>query len=185
MQNIVDRLKDFKRGPAIILEKDAGLIIASTGINKDSNVVDAGTGSGFLAAYFANICNKVTTYENRKEFYEIAKRNLRDFKNVKIKFKDIYKGISEKKLDLITLDLKEPWKVLKHAQKTLNKNGFLVAYLPTINQVEILAREIKKYKFRIIKVTEVLEREWHVDDKIRPKSQMIAHTAFLVFARKL
>jgi len=185
MKTLVEKLREFKRGPAIILPKDAGLIIALTGINKDSKVVDAGTGSGFLAAYLANICKEVTTYENRKEFFEIADLNLSGFKNVKLKFRDIYKGIKEKNLDAITLDLKEPWKVFKYAEKSLKSNGFLVAFLPTINQLEILLKEIKKYKFRLVKVTELLEREWETEDRIRPKSQMIAHTGFLVFIRKL
>ncbi len=183
--NLIDKIKKFKRGPAIILPKDIGLIITLTGINKDSVVVDAGTGSGFLAAYLANICKKVITYENRREFYEIAKNNLSDFKNIKLKFKDIYRGIQERNIDLITLDLKEPWKVLKYAKKSLKSDGFIFSYLPTINQIEILLKEIKKHNFRLIKVTELLEREWETEERIRPKSQMIAHTGFLVFIRKL
>ena len=71
--NITEKLKRFRRGPAVILPKDIGLIITLTGLNRDSKVLDAGTGTGFLAAYLANICKELITYENRKEFYDMLK----------------------------------------------------------------------------------------------------------------
>lgn len=181
-----DLIKKIKRGPAIILEKDIGLIIAETGINKNSIAVDAGAGSGYLAAYLANICKRVITYENRKEFFKIAKNNFEflNLKNIEIKNKDIYKGISEKSIDLITLDLAEPWKVLKHAKKALKQGGFLVCYLPTINQVINLVKMIKE-PFMLMKTTELIERKWITDKRIRPESRMIGHTGFLIFIRKV
>ena len=182
--NITEKLKRFRRGPAVILPKDIGLIITLTGLNRDSKVLDAGTGTGFLAAYLANICKEVITYENRKEFYDIAKFNLKDFKNIKLRYKDVYNGFNEKNLDLITLDLKEPWKVLRYAEKSLKKEGFLFCYLPTINQVELLLKEARRYKFKLIKLTELIEREWETDDRLRPKSQIIGHTGFLMFFAK-
>ena len=37
----------------------------------------------------------------------------------------------------------------------------------------------------VLKTLELVEREWYVEDKkVRPKSDMIAHTAFLSFCRK-
>ena len=182
--NITEKLKRFRRGPAVILPKDIGLIITLTGLNRDSKVLDAGTGTGFLAAYLANICKELITYENRKEFYDIAKFNLKDFKNIKLRYKDVYNGFNEKNLDLITLDLKEPWKVLRYTEKSLKKEGFLFCYLPTINQVELLLKEARRYKFKLIKLTELIEREWETDDRLRPKSQIIGHTGFLMFFAK-
>ena len=176
----------MKRGPAIVRNKDIGLIITETGINKNSLAVDAGAGTGYLAAYLANICKKVVTYENRKEFFKIASNNFKflKLKNIKIKQKDIYKGISEKNLDLITLDLMEPWKVLKYAPKSLKLGGFLVCYLPTINQVDKLIKNIKE-QFMLVKTSELIERKWETNNMIRPESRMIGHTGFLVFVRKV
>ena len=85
---------------------------------------------------------------------------------------------------MITLDLKEPWKVLRYAEKSLKKEGFLFCYLPTINQVELLLKEARRYKFKLIKLTELIEREWETDDRLRPKSQIIGHTGFLMFFAK-
>src|SRR3989338_11042927 len=62
-----DLWEQFQRGPQIILQKDIGLIIAKTGINKNSEVVDAGGGSGSLCLSLANICRKITVYEIHPE----------------------------------------------------------------------------------------------------------------------
>src|SRR3972149_1601456 len=52
---IVDFLrKSAKRLPQIIMPKDVALMLAYTGINPGSMVVDAGTGSGFLSMFIAN-----------------------------------------------------------------------------------------------------------------------------------
>lgn len=184
--NFVDKLEKLKRGPAIITKKDIGYIITSTGIHRNSKVLDAGTGSGFLTAYLARITPNVITYEKNLEFLNIAKKNFNDLGlDIKIKEKDIYEGIDEKNLDLIILDLPEPWKVLDHAKKSLRNGQFLVCYLPTISQVIRLVEESKD-KFILEKVVELMEREWHIEGlKVRPKSQMIAHTAFLVFLRNI
>ena len=184
--SFTDLIRKIKRGPAIVLNKDIGLIITETGINKNSFAVDAGAGSGYLAASLANICKKVVTYENRKEFFKIASKNFEflKLKNIKIKQKDIYKGISERNIDLITLDLMEPWKVLKYASKSLKLGGFLVCYLPTINQVSKLIKSIKE-PFMIVKTSELIERKWETNKMLRPESRMIGHTGFLVFIRKI
>ncbi|MBI2148855.1 methyltransferase [Candidatus Woesearchaeota archaeon] len=184
--NFVDNIHEIKRGPATSHEKDIGLIIATTGIGLNSNVVDAGSGCGKLAAYLSKISCNVTSYEINNEFYEIAKQNIENLKlKVKLKNKNIYEGIEEKDLDLIMLDLLEPWKVTDHANKSLKSGAFLVAYLPTITQVIDFVKSLED-KFYIWKVSEVLEREWSVEGlKVRPKNQMLGHTAFLVFTRKI
>lgn len=179
-----DKMNKIKRGPAIMLKKDIGSILAYTGINNKSRVLDAGAGCGVLAAFLANICN-VTSYENNKEFLKIAKANF-ELLNVKVKLrnKDIYKGISEKNLDLVTLDLLEPWRVLKHAYKALKNGGYLVVYSPQITQAIKVIKEAKG--FILERVIENIEREWIIDEKrARPKSRMIGHTGFLVFLRKI
>ena len=184
--NFIDKLEKLKRGPAIITKKDIGYIIASTGIHRNSKVLDAGTGSGFLSAFLGRITPNLTTYEKNPEFLEIAKKNFKDLDlDITIKQKDIYEGIDEKNLDLIVLDLPEPWKVIEHAKKSLRNGAFLVSYLPTISQVIELVKNSEN-KFLLEKVVELIEREWYVEGlKVRPKSQMIAHTAFLVFLRNV
>ena len=191
MENILDILKKSRRGPAIVLAKDFGSIVANTGLGAGWKVVDAGAGSGWLAMQIANIVGSngaVTTYEIRPEFCKLAKENFAKFgfENIKLKQKDVYEGIAEKKVNLVTIDLQEPWRVVKAAEKSLAAGGFFVAYCPQITQVIKLVKELKKSKLKPVKVSETIERSWIVDNKIaRPEHHLLGHTAFLVFARKV
>src|SRR6059036_2416868 len=52
-------IKDFldklaKRGPQIIMPKDTSLILSYTGVGPGSLIIDAGTGSAYLAIFLAN-----------------------------------------------------------------------------------------------------------------------------------
>ncbi len=185
---IIDLLKKAKRGPQVVLPKDASLIISITGCSPGWKVVDAGTGSGFLALFLANIGCKVYSYEKRKDFYEIAKKNVKlfGFKNVFLKNKDIKKGIKEKNVDMVTLDMKNPEKVIKHAFKALKPGGWIAIYSMHIEEVKSVINELKKYKFSDIRILENFQREWQsIGNLTRPKTHMLAHTGFLTFARKL
>lgn len=183
--NIIDFLKKAKRGPQVILPKDAALIISETGINQDWKVVDAGSGSGFLSMILGNLGCKVYSYEIREDFYKIAKENIKNsgMKNIKIFNKDITKGIVQKNIDLVTLDMKGPERVIEHAYKALKSKGFLVIYSMHIEQVQAVLKELEKYKFGT-KVMENIQREWQtVRGFTRPITQL-AHTGFLIIARK-
>ncbi len=187
--SFIDAYKKIKRMPQIITLKDLGIIIAETGINSKSKIIDAGTGSGALACFLANITKEVVSYEIRKDFLKVAEHNkkLLNLKNLRIKNKDIYQGIDEKNIDLITLDLPEPWKVLKYADKALKVGGFIVSYSPTIPQVMDFVNDINKNKNLIhIKTIEIIQREWDIRERVvRPKTSIINHTGFLTFVRKV
>jgi tRNA (adenine57-N1/adenine58-N1)-methyltransferase len=186
--SFIDKYEKLRKMPQTMLLKDIAPIIAYTGINKDSMVLDAGTGSAFLACFLANLVKKVITYERRKEFIKNAKENIEflELKNIKIKNQDIFKKITEKNLDLITLDVTEPWKAIKNCEKALKNGGFLVSYSPSITQVMKFVKELKKANFVVTKIIETIEREWHSEDlKVRPKTKIIGHSGFLVFSRKV
>ncbi|MFH0805438.1 MAG: methyltransferase domain-containing protein [Patescibacteria group bacterium] len=185
----IDLYKKIKRGAQIVPLKDIGLIVAETGVNNKSKVVDAGAGSGALCCFLANIVKEVTTYEIREDFIKIVKHNI-DFlnlKNIAIKNKNIYDGIDEKNIDLVLLDLPEPWKAIESAKKALKIGGFLVSYSPTIPQTADFVNEINNDKdFVHVKTSEILEREWEIDGrKVRPRSQQIGHSGFISFIRKI
>jgi tRNA (adenine57-N1/adenine58-N1)-methyltransferase catalytic subunit len=187
--SFIDNYEKIKRLPQIIPRKDIATIIATTGIGKGSIVVDAGTGSGALSLFLANMTKKVTTYEIREDFAKIAEENIKELKlkNISIKQKSIYKGIDEKEVDLVCLDLPEPWEAIEPSTKALKPGGFIVSYSPTIPQVSDFIEAVKKNKSLIhIKTTETIEREWDFKDRvIRPKSQPIGHSGFLTFIRKI
>lgn len=187
--SFIDSYGRIKRAPQIIPRKDVAAIAAETGIGKNSVVVDAGTGSGALALFLANIAKKVFTYEIRGDFAAIAEENaeLLGMKNVVLKKKDIYSGIDEKDVDVVTLDLPEPWKAVEPAAKALKIGGFIVSYSPTVPQVsDFIAAVAKNKSLLLIKTVEIIEREWELNERVvRPKSQQIGHSGFLTFVRKI
>ncbi len=185
-KSFLENLKRIKRGPAIILQKDIGAILGNTNIDKNSIVLDAGSGCGVLSINLARFVKKVYSYDNRKDFLEIAMHNSEKFgmKNIIFRNLDVFEDIKEKNLDLITLDLKDPWRALDNCKKTLKKNGQLVVYLPNITQVHEFVNKLDK-DFKIEKVIENIQREWIVDDRrARPENIGILHTGFLVFVEK-
>ncbi len=188
-----DLLQHTKRGPAVILPKDAAAIISYSGLSCGDAVVDVGVGSGWLASQLAHAVGpkgKVISYEVRKEFAQLAERNFKflELDNVKVKLQDPTKKLDEKNVDLITVDLPVPCNMLKNAEKSLKSGKFLVAYCPQITQVITFSSNMEKYGFKLEKVLEVQEREWNVKPQhniARPQHNALTHTAFLVFARKL
>ncbi len=185
----IDLYKKIKRDAQIIPLKDIGLIVSETGIDNKSEIVDAGAGSGALCCFLANIAKEVTTYEIRKDFIEIVKKNIKflKLKNIKIKNRNVYEGIDEKNIDVITFDLPEPWKAISAAKNVLKTGGFLVSYSPTIPQATDFINEINKDKdFVHVKTSEIIERNWEIDGrKVRPLSQQIGHSGFISFVRKI
>jgi len=87
MDNFLDSLRRIKRGPAIILQKDIGIILANTSITKNSKVLDAGSGSGVLTVNLARFVKKVYSYEINQEFFKLAQENFNNLgiKNIELK----------------------------------------------------------------------------------------------------
>jgi len=139
--------------------------------------------------FLAHHCKEVTAYEIREDFFAIlaANKEFMSLSNLTIKNESIYDGISEKNLDLVTLDLPEPWKVVEHSAGALKAGGFLVSYSPSVPQVMDFVSAVKSNSsFVYLRTVEVLLREWDVSErKVRPKSSMMGHSGFLVFCRKV
>ncbi len=185
--NFFDKMQKIKRLPQAVMEKDIASILIYSDINKDSTVLEAGTGSGKLCSYLARYAKKVITLEINKEFLKIADENFKNLKlkNIEIKNEDVYNEIDIKeKVDAFILDLPSPWNALKNVEKYLKESGIFVSYLPTIVQVIKLVNESKKYSLKFIKCIENTERHWIIDnDRVRPENKT-QFTAFLVFFRK-
>ncbi|MBT4446856.1 methyltransferase domain-containing protein [archaeon] len=190
---IVPTLADLKtelaRGPQIITEKDIGYIIAKTGVNASSRCVDAGGGTGALSLSLANICSEVTCYETNSKHVKVLEKNkkLCSADNWIIKEGDVSELLNEKDLDLVTLDLPNPSKVLAKVDAALKLGGWLVVYLPNILQMKKTIDSLQEYKsLKIIEVTEISKRDWKVEREIlRPEATQIVHTGFMMFVRKL
>ncbi len=188
--NFLNKLKKIKRGPAIMLQKDIGVVLANSSIDKDSRVLDAGSGCGVLTANLARFVKRVYSYDNRKEFLDIAKENVKnllekDSAKVTFKNKDVYEEIKEKNLDLVTLDLKEHYKALDNVFNALKENGEVICFCPKITQVIEIVDNIEN-KFKVVRVLENIERDWVCEgERVRPEHKMLGHTAFIVILRKI
>jgi len=183
--NFKDNIAKATRGPQSLLEKDIGLILAHTALDNTQTVVEAGTGSGLLTAYLAKWAKKVISYDLNPENQALAQKNLQvlNITNVELKQGDIAK-MQEKEIDVVILDLPEPEQAEKAVHMALKQGGYVVIYVPSIVQV-MAATEAYQKEFLIEKTVELLEREWYVEQKkVRPKSDIQGHTAFMIFARK-
>jgi tRNA (adenine57-N1/adenine58-N1)-methyltransferase len=189
--NIIDILKQSRRMPQIILPKDAAMIVAYTGVTSNWDVLDSGTGSGFISMFLANIVmpGKVVSYEINGTYAKNAQENAKraGLSNLQIINKDIFTAPISGKFDLITLDLKNSDRLINKVYKVLKKGGWLAVYSPHIEQVKAVRKEIEKkeLQFTDILTIEAQIKEWQVtEDYSHPVPSGLIHTGFLTFARK-
>ena len=189
--NINDFIDIMDRRCSILLKKDIGLVLAHTGLGAGSRVVDAGTGAGAIALNFGNVVGSeghVYTYEIREDFAEVAKKNIGNFgiENVTVKNQNIKDGIDEDNLDLVFLDLPKPFEIFEEVWDSLNVGGWLAVYAPYIDQAKLSYRVANKLGFYDIEIIELLERGLEIRQQgVRPKTRMVGHSGYLLFARKL
>ena len=178
--------KKLKRGgPAIIQPKDSGMIISYTGLSNTSRILECGSGTGFLTIALASIAKEVVSYEQKEEFLKLAIDNAKrvGLSNITFKHKDIVEGIDETNLDVVILDMQYAEKVIQLAYNALKKDGFLVGYLPNIEQAKTFYLACNE--FSEVFMLENIVREYEVRDfGVRPKHWGLTHSAYLVFARK-
>lgn len=176
-----------KRGPQVILRKDMGIIAAFSGISPGWNVLDAGTGSGWLAIFLANLAQpgKVTSYERNKDFFKLSEKNLRrsGLTNLKLINKDISRAKIKGEFDLITLDLKNPARLVKKLDKNLKAGGVFVVYSPNIEQIKSANDAFLKVGYRT-KTVDCSVREWKVGISTHPIHTGLIHTGYLIFGYK-
>jgi tRNA (adenine57-N1/adenine58-N1)-methyltransferase len=186
-----DFFTHFRKGPTPIMPKDIGAIIAYTGLQPGSFVLDCGTGSGVLAAYLAyfNRDGVVVTIEKRPEFAQIAKKNfeLAGLKNIHQIVGDIF-SISEGfkiKFDLITLDMKEDDRFVPVAKKLLKNSGYLAVYNPYIEATRDVYFSMVDSGFQDVESFEIVKINLeHKRVGTRPLTR-IWHTGFIVIGRKV
>jgi tRNA (adenine57-N1/adenine58-N1)-methyltransferase len=181
-------LRKCKRGPQVILPKDIGIILAYSGVGKNSTVVDAGAGSGWLAIALANAAKKVVSYEWREEFAELAEKNAKRAgvsESLEIRRANVLEGISEREVGLVTFDFADSDKAVPHAHAALRKGGMIFGYLPHIEQARKFFEACEAAGFGKPQMVECIVRDYLVRAAgVRPENTGLTHTAYLVFAEK-
>jgi tRNA (adenine57-N1/adenine58-N1)-methyltransferase catalytic subunit len=190
---MVDHIMQMPRSTAIIYPKDIAPILLWADIYPGATVFESGIGSGALTTALLRAVGphgRVIAYEQRAAFVERARTNVEAFlgpcPNLVIHERDAYEGIDERDLDRVLLDLPEPWQVIPSAAEALRPGGFLCAYSPSTTQVQTTVQTLRAHGFGDVETIETLYRPWHVQGQsVRPVQQMIGHTGFLTFARRL
>ncbi len=188
-------LSDFvvkmPRGAQVIYPKDLGAMLMLADVYPGARVFESGVGSGALSMTLLRAGAEVTGYEIREDFANRAQTNVASFlgpdhvDRYRVELRSAYDGI-DGVFDRMVLDLPEPWQLVPHALTALRPGGILVAYTPSITQVQELRRALDRATFTQVETLEVLHRGWYVSGQaVRPDHRMVAHTAFLTHARLL
>ncbi|HEY6491947.1 MAG TPA: tRNA (adenine-N1)-methyltransferase [Trebonia sp.] len=89
--------------------------------------------------------------------------------------------------DRVILDMLAPWENVAAAARVLVPGGLICCYVATTTQLSRVVEQLRAHGgFFEPAAWETLNRGWHVDGlAVRPDHRMIAHTGFLVTARRL
>jgi len=188
-----DLIQGLKRTTQIMYPKDIGYVLLKLNVGPGSRVVEAGTGSGGLTVALARAVGsggRLFSYEVRSDVLRLAQKNLEALgltPCVEFKLRDIAEGFDEHDADALFLDVRQPWLYLEQVTAALKDSGFFGSILPTTNQVAELVRALEfQESFGHIEVEEILLRAYKaVPNRLRPVDRMVAHTGYLVFARRV
>ncbi len=190
---IHDFIMKIQHGTQIVYPKDLGYIASRTGLKNGQIVVEIGTGSGALSIFVASIVKPrghVYTFDINSEFMKIAEKNIKKAdmqKYVTMKKLDLkhVKKVPISDVDLVVIDLGDPWTVIPPARKMLKGSGAILAVCPTMNQLEKFVSSLVQNEFTDIECTEHILRTIDArEGKTRHSFQGIGHTTYLAFARK-
>ncbi len=183
------------RGAQVVYRKDQAMIVALADIRPGCTVVEAGAGSGALSLALLEAVGpqgRVISYDRRPDHLSLARRNVASFlgespANWDPREGDLADAFPELRCERVVLDVLEPWELVKGAGDALRPGGILVSYLPTVPQVMRLAETLETDgRFGLVRTFETLLRPWHVSGlAVRPDHRMVAHTAFLMLARRV
>lgn len=191
---VYDYVMKSQRSTQIVYPKDLGYIAARTGLQSGQIIVEIGTGSGSLTTFLASIVKPrghVYTYDVDESFMAIASKNIEKAgisKHVTMEKLDIknIKKVPQTDVDLVVVDLGDPWTVVPQARKMLKGSGFFVAICPTMNQLEKLASALRENDFFDMEFTEQIVRTIEArEGKTRHSFRGIGHTTYVAFARKV
>lgn len=189
-----DYVLSMPRGAQVIYPKDAAQIVAMGDIFPGAKVLEAGVGSGALTCSLLRAVGdggELHSYELREDFAAIARKNVEAFLGGPQKAWNLHIGDvadnQETGFDRIVLDMLTPWEALDMVEKSLIPGGVFVGYVATTPQLSELVEALRERGgWTEPRAWESLVRDWHAEGlAVRPDHRMIAHTAFLVSARKL
>jgi tRNA (adenine57-N1/adenine58-N1)-methyltransferase catalytic subunit len=192
---LADFVLSMPRGAQVIYPKDAAQIVGFGDVGPGMRVLEAGAGSGALTCSLLRAVGSggsVTSYERREDFADVARGNVEAFfgavpTNWSLRLGDLAEHPAEEVVDRVVLDMLEPWAVLPTVAAALRPGGVLIGYVATVTQLSTYVEALRAQGvWTEPHAWETLLRPWHaVGLAVRPEHRMVAHTAFLVSARRL
>jgi tRNA (adenine57-N1/adenine58-N1)-methyltransferase len=192
-----DLFDHFERTGAPMVPRDVGLMIGYTGIAGGDRVLDAGTGTGVLAAYLGRIGVDVETYEIDENAAEVARENV-DLAGVAdrvtVHTGDVLDAIDgdgdETESDLgtfdhVTLDTGDAASVVERVPSILASGGYVAAYTPFVESAREVTDAAQSADLTDVETIETIERRMDFDERgSRPGTAPVGHTGYLSIARK-
>ncbi len=191
-----DYLLHMPRHAQVVYPKDSAIMAMWGDLFPGARVLESGLGSGALAMVILRMIGPdgvLVSYEIRKDFIRRAQRNITRWlgtlpDNHKIHNEDIQQArVEPESFDRVFLDLPTPTVGLAPATAALRPGGILVSLSPTVPQVQQTVEWLRaSHLYACIEVIEVLLRPWNIrGHSVRPAHRMVAHTAFIVVARRI
>ena len=196
---LADYVLSMPRGAQVVYPKDSGQIIAMGDIFPGARVIEAGVGSGALTMSLLGAvgpAGRLLSIERREDFAAIAASNVDswfggphpawelrtgDFADV------VAARVPDAGADRVVLDMLAPWENVDESARALVPGGVLLAYVATVTQLSRAVEALRRSgRFTEPESWESMVRTWHVDGlSVRPDHRMVAHTGFLIAARRL
>jgi tRNA (adenine57-N1/adenine58-N1)-methyltransferase len=188
-----DLFDHMERTGAPMMPRDVGLVLGHTGASTGDRVLDAGTGTGVLAAYLGRAGAAVTTYESNPDFADVARENMAlagVSDRVEVRTGDLTEHLEDlaggaEPFDVLTLDTRDAPAVAARAPSLLALGGFLAVYTPFVEGTREAALAAREAGLEGVETYETIQRRMDFDERgSRPSTAGVGHTGYLTFARR-
>lgn len=196
---LADYVLSMPRGAQVVYAKDSGQVVAMGDIFPGARVLEAGVGSGALTMNLLSAIGEsghLLSIERRSDFAQIAASNVdswfgRHHPAWELRTGDFVEvtaaHVADSCVDRVVLDMLAPWECVQESARVLVPGGLFLGYVATTTQ---LSRTVEALRHSALftepQSWESMVRTWNVDGlSVRPDHRMVAHTGFLLTARRL
>jgi len=192
MEDII--MYGVRRETQIVYPKEAYHICFKLNLKNGSRICEVGAGSGALTCLFSRMvgpAGKVVSFEKEERHFKNSRKNIERFaewENVDLRLGDIMdfdEVTFDAAFDAAFIDLREPWLIIEKMRGFMRGSAYLGIIVPTTNQIIETLHALNE-GFGDIEVLEIMLRKYKtIPERVRPEDRMVAHTGFLIFARKI
>jgi tRNA (adenine57-N1/adenine58-N1)-methyltransferase len=184
-----DLFHHLDRTGAPMMPRDVGLVVGHAGIQRGDRVLDAGTGTGILAATLGRLGATVVSYEIDEGFAETARENMATAgvtDQVEIRTGDVTDHLDDlSDFDALTLDTEDAPAVVARAPSLVVPGSFVAVYSPFVEAAREVVETAREAGLEDVTTLETIQREMSFGERgSRPSTAGVGHTGYLVFARR-